>query len=139
MEWKDIIIAIGIVVSTVMIIVGWFVSQHIEREHEKFRSRLAKAEEILQAARDYQLSGFELATANGKMSQEEHSSWKKENNDRWNRLIWLTQAFGDKELKDALRKVGDGGPVKETPTALADFQNLLIKNVRSKLGYNNES
>jgi hypothetical protein len=138
-EFKDAITAIGIFISTGMIIAGWFVSRHKEREHEKFRSRLAKTEELLQAARDYQLSGFELAAANGTMSEEDHSSWRKENNDRWQKLSWLTQAFGNNELIGALRKIGSGDSVEKSAKALAEFQALLIKTVRRDLGYTNES
>ena len=139
MEWKDGITAIGIVVSAIVIIVGWFVSQHREREHEKFRSRLAKTEEILQAARDFQLSQFELATTNEEMSKSEHDSWRKESNDRWQRLSWITQAFGNMELISALPRIGNEGSDEESGKALAEFQNLLIKTVRSELGYKNES
>jgi len=73
------------------------------------------------------------------MSEEDHSSWRKENNDRWQKLSWLTQAFGNNELIGALRKIGSGDSVEKSAKALAEFQALLIKTVRRDLGYTNES
>ncbi|HUD74317.1 MAG TPA: hypothetical protein VMQ76_04525 [Terracidiphilus sp.] len=139
MEWKDGFTGLSIIVSTLVVVVGWFVARHNDREHEKFKIRLAKTEEIAEAVINRKLSAYDLIEGGRKTSDDEHSTGHKENVLWWHRLFLLVQVYGIEDVQNALHEYDEvlkrGGTVKEQISALNKLKDLLVKSVRSDLGY----
>jgi|WetSurMetagenome_2_1015567.scaffolds.fasta_scaffold568627_2 hypothetical protein len=134
MEWKDVFTAIGIVVSALLIIAGWFVSQWIARSHERFRSRLAKAEEMSQALINCRLSDFEIRDASEKISKEEHATWKKKSDANWQKLSTLVQVYGNTSQRKAIDDVLKSSSPEEIQVAMNELERLLVDSIRSGFG-----
>jgi P2-related tail formation protein len=139
MVWKDGFTAVSIVVSTLVIVTGWFVNQRDARKHEKFKIRLAKTEKIAEAVIERELSTYELLEAGGKMEADEQAAWKKTNALTWHRLCLLVQVYGQIGEQSALatyeRAIVDNKPLAEQAAALNVLKDLLVKSIRSGLGY----
>jgi hypothetical protein len=139
MVWKDGFTAVSIVVSTLVIVTGWFVNQRDARKHEKFKIRLAKTEKIAEAVIERELSTYELLEAGGKMEADEQAAWKKTNELAWHRLCLLVQVYGQIGEQSALvaykRAIVDNKPLAEQAAALSVLKDLLVKSIRSGLGY----
>ncbi len=122
MEWKDGFTGLSIIVSTVVVIVGWFVARHNDREQEKLKIRLAKTEEIAEAV------------INHKLFADDHENvlW-------WDRVFLIVRVYGNKDVQNALNEYDEvlkrGGTLEEQVSALNKLKDLLVKSVRSDLGY----
>jgi hypothetical protein len=122
MEWRDGFTGLSIIVSTLVVVVGWFVARHNDREHEKLKIRLAKTEEIAEAVINRKLFADHL----------ENVLW-------WQRLFLLVQVYGSRAVQNAFNEY-DGvlkrkGTLEEQISTLNKLQDLLVKSVRSDLGY----
>jgi hypothetical protein len=134
MEWKEGFTAVGIVVSALLIIAGWFVSQWVARSHERFRSRLAKTEEMSQALINCRLSDFEIISASGNMSKEEHAAWKIQSDARWQKLSTLVQVYGNSSQRKAIDKVLRSTSPEEIQAAMSELERLLVDSIRAGFG-----
>jgi hypothetical protein len=134
MEWKEGFTAVGIVVSALLIIAGWFVSQWVARSHEKFRSRLAKAEEMSQALISCRLSSIEIKDASGSMSKEEQAAWKKQNDAKWQKLSMLVQVYGNTSQRKAINKLLKTSSPEDIQNAMSELERLLVDSIRSGFG-----
>jgi len=139
MEWKDGFTGLSIIVSTLVVVVGWFVTRFNDREHEKLKIRLAKTEEIEEAVINRKLSADDLIGPLGKTSGDEHTAEHKENVLWWHRVFLLVQVYGTKDVQNALNEYDEVlkrvGTLEEQVSALNKLKDLLVKSVRSDLGY----
>lgn len=136
MEWKDGFTAVGIFVSTLLIIAGWFFARYKDREHEKFKIHLAKTEEIAEAVIDLEITTNELLEADRKA---ELSKLNQENRLRRHRVCLLVQVYGTEDERNTLneyqRGMDNGDSLEVQASALSKLKGLLVQSVRSGLGY----
>lgn len=120
MQLKDALTAIGLVTSSVIAVVSWFYARHKDREHEKFRLRLQKRIELVNAALDFK---WAMHARPGNSAEE------------WNRLSKLIQAYGTKKEVELVFKQGEvGKPVQELADALNQLIDTTVLEVRKDLG-----
>lgn len=134
MEWKDIVPALGILISSILAILGWLFIRYKDREHEKFKARITRREELLKCFLDVHQMIFETG---GKVDDR-----KQIFTHEWIRLCSLMQLYGTKEEYSALKNFannffGENRTVEKASDALNDLKNKMIISVKKELGFNN--
>ncbi len=139
MESKDVFTAIGLVVSALTVVLGWFVEQHRNREHEKLKIRLSKTEEIAEIIINRKLPNCGFIRSEGKESDDQRLAEHQENIQWWGKVFLLVQVYGTKEVQNAFDEYDDvvkkGGALAEQISALNKLKDMLVKSIRSDLGY----
>ena len=131
MELKDIITAAGIVVTTSLVVAGWFFARHKDQEHERFKLRHSRREEMVKA---FLKVDETLLLTGGDVDREPKFI------EYWLTLAGMMRLYGTKSENENLRNFSENffGPNKNVAKAnpsLNRLKNDLTTSVRKELGF----
>ena len=131
MEVKDFITAAGIVLTAILVIAGWFFARHKDQEHEKFKLRHSRREEMVKA---FLKVDETLLITKGQIESEPKFV------EYWLNLAGLMRLYGTKNENEALRDFAENffGPnrsLDKANPALNRLKNNLTASVRGELGF----
>lgn len=131
MEFKDYITAIGVLISSLLVIAGWIFTKYKDIEHEKFKIRHARREEFVRAFLEVDEI---ISRTQGKVGDDATFIQK------WVRLTALIRLYGTKEENKELENFaysffGDSKSIEKANIARNRLNTTLIHSIRHELGF----
>ena len=127
MECKDIYTGLGIIVSALIAVCGWFIQQKIDREQEKLKLRLAKRLEITDALIKHLWRLF--------VNIERGTGEVTGNAEEWHKLSLLIQVYGTSAEREQLQALGNPQTDAKVVEAFGAVLDTLKNAVRIDLGF----
>lgn len=131
MEAKDFITAIGVVLTAVLVVAGWFFSRYKDRDQEKFKLRNSRREEMAKA---FLRVDETLRITGGSIEKEPKFG------ELWLNLAGLMRLYGTKTENEALMELSENlfglnRNLDKANSALSRLRDGLTASIRKELGF----